>query len=75
MHDASVEKMPTNNPDFVGLAKSFGLPAWRAESVEDYRGRLGEALALDEPSLIVVPVDYSPDVAIAEELGAETVRL
>ncbi|UJA19849.1 acetolactate synthase large subunit [Thermoleophilia bacterium SCSIO 60948] len=63
------------NPDFVGLAKSFGLPAWRAESVEDYRTRLGEALALDEPSLIVVPVDYSPDVAIAEELGAETVRL
>jgi acetolactate synthase I/II/III large subunit len=43
--------------------------------VEDYRQRLAQALALDEPSLIVVPIDYSPDLAIAEELGAETVRI
>jgi acetolactate synthase I/II/III large subunit len=63
------------NPDFVGLAEAFGLPAWRCDSVEDYRRRLGEALALDVPSLIAVAVDYSPDVAIAEELGAETVRI
>ena len=63
------------NPDFVGLAESFGLPAWRCDSVDDYRRRLGEALALDLPSLVALPVDYSPDVAIAEELGAETVRI
>jgi acetolactate synthase-1/2/3 large subunit len=63
------------NPDFVGLAESFGLAAWRCDSVEDYRRRLTQALALDEPSLIVVPIDYSPDLAIAEELGAETVRI
>jgi acetolactate synthase I/II/III large subunit len=64
-----------DNPDFVRLAESFGLPAWRCESVEDYRERLRQALALDVPSLVVVPVDYSPDIAIAEELGAETVRI
>jgi acetolactate synthase I/II/III large subunit len=64
-----------DNPDFVGLAESFGLPAWRCDSVADYRQRLAQALALDLPSLIVVPVDYSPDVAISEELGAETVRI
>jgi acetolactate synthase-1/2/3 large subunit len=63
------------NPDFVGLAESFGLPAWRCESVDDYRERLRHALTLDVPSLLVVPVDYSPDIAIAEELGAETVRI
>jgi acetolactate synthase I/II/III large subunit len=63
------------NPDFVGLAESFGLPAWRCESVADYRDRLRHALTLDVPSLLVVPVDYSPDIAIAEELGAETVRI
>jgi acetolactate synthase-1/2/3 large subunit len=63
-----------DNPDFVGLAKSFGLPAWRCDSAADYRERLTQALALDEPSLIVVPIDYSPDLAIAE-LGAETVRI
>jgi hypothetical protein len=32
-----------------------------------------EALAKDTPSLIVVPIDYSIDVAISETLGAETV--
>jgi acetolactate synthase I/II/III large subunit len=61
------------NPDFVGLAESFGLPAWRCESVDDFSRRLTEALALDVPSLIVVPIDYSIDVAISEELGRETV--
>jgi acetolactate synthase-1/2/3 large subunit len=61
------------NPDFVQLAESFGLPAWRCDSVDDFSRRLGEALALDVPSLIVVPIDYSIDVAISEELGRETV--
>ena len=60
------------NPDFVALAESFGMPAWRAESVGDYRARLDEALELDRPSLIALPVDYSPDISLVEELGAET---
>jgi acetolactate synthase-1/2/3 large subunit len=63
------------NPDFVRFAESFGLAAWRCESVSDYGRRLAQALDLNEPSLIVVPVDYSPEIAIAEELGAETVRI
>jgi acetolactate synthase-1/2/3 large subunit len=61
------------NPDFVGLAESFGLPAWRCESVEEFPQRLGQALTLDEPSVIVLPIDYSIDVAIDAELGSETV--
>jgi acetolactate synthase-1/2/3 large subunit len=61
------------NPDFVKLADSFGMPAWRCQSAEDFPERLRDALALDTPSLIVVPIDYSVDVAISEELGAETV--
>jgi acetolactate synthase-1/2/3 large subunit len=61
------------NPDFVGLAESFGLPAWRCESVDDLPARLNHALELDLPSVIVVPVDYSLDVAIDRELGTETV--
>jgi acetolactate synthase-1/2/3 large subunit len=64
-----------SNPDFVRLAESFGLPAWRCESVEEYRRRLTEAVALDVPSLVVVPIDYSPNLALADELGAETVRV
>jgi acetolactate synthase I/II/III large subunit len=61
------------NPDFVKLAESFGLPAWRCDSADDFGARLRHALTLDLPSLIVLPIDYSLDVAISEELGAEIV--
>jgi acetolactate synthase-1/2/3 large subunit len=61
------------NPDFVKLAESFGMAAWRIGSVDEFGERLQQALALDVPSLIVLPIDYSIDVAISEELGAETV--
>jgi acetolactate synthase I/II/III large subunit len=61
------------NPDFVKLAESYGMPAWRCESPDEFAGRLGEAMELDLPSLIVLPIDYSLDVAISEELGTETV--
>jgi acetolactate synthase-1/2/3 large subunit len=61
------------NPDFVKLAEAFGAPAWRCGSAEEFSGRLAHALTLDVPSVIVVPIDYSVDVAISRELGAETV--
>jgi acetolactate synthase-1/2/3 large subunit len=61
------------NPDFVKLAEGFGMPAWRCESADDFAQRLTRALGLDVPSLIVLPIDYTLDVAISEELGAETV--
>jgi acetolactate synthase-1/2/3 large subunit len=61
------------NPDFVKLAESFGLPAWRCESADDFGARLRHALTLDVPSLIVLPIDYSLDVSFSEELGIETV--
>ena len=43
------------------------------ERADDFGERLGHALTLDRPSLIVLPIDYSIDVAISEELGTETV--
>jgi acetolactate synthase-1/2/3 large subunit len=61
------------NPDFVRLAEAFGMPAWRCEGVDDLGRHLRHALSLDLPSLIVVPIDYSIDVAISHELGTETV--
>jgi len=61
------------NPDFVGLAAAFGMPAWRIEAVDEFGPTLRRALDLDVPSLIVLPIDYSLDVAISEELGTETV--
>src|SRR4051794_9513185 len=61
------------NPDFVRLAEAFGMPAFRCEAVDDFAKHLRHALGLDVPSLIVLPIDYSIDVAISSELGAETV--
>ena len=49
------------------------MPAYRCEAVDDFGRHLRHALTLDVPSLIVMPIDYSIDVAISEELGAETV--
>jgi acetolactate synthase-1/2/3 large subunit len=61
------------NPDFVKLAAAFGMPARRCSSVGDFGEALTWALGLDLPSLIVLPIDYSIDVAISEELGTSTV--
>jgi glyoxylate carboligase len=38
-----------------------------------YGPTLRRALDLEVPSLIVMPVDYSPAVSISQELGTETV--
>jgi acetolactate synthase-1/2/3 large subunit len=57
------------NPDFVKLAEAFHMPAWRATSIDDFSQRLKHAVTLDVPSLIVLPIDYSIDVRISEELG------
>lgn len=45
------------NPDFVKLAESFGVRAWRAASPDALKRALSEALALDAPGLIEVPVE------------------
>jgi len=60
------------NPDFVGLAAAFGMPAWRIEAADDFGPTLRRALDLDVTSLIVLPIDYSLDVSISQELGTET---
>ena len=62
------------NPDFVKLAESFGIPAWRCTRPEEFSERLRGALGLELPSVIVVPIDYSIDVAEGPVgLGDETV--
>ena len=63
-----------SNPDFVRLAEAFGMASWRVNSADEFAVRLKQALGLSVPSLIVVPIDYSIDVAIADQLGEETMR-
>jgi hypothetical protein len=63
--------------DLSGAARPVEIKLFgeQLDVLEDYGRRLAEALELDVPSLIVVPIDYSPNLAIADELGAETVRV
>ena len=56
-------------PTSSSSPRPSGCRAWRCESVERLRAAPAHALALDVPSLIVLPIDYSIDVAISEELG------
>jgi acetolactate synthase I/II/III large subunit len=62
------------NPDFVKLADAFGLPGFRCEAPEDLGRHLRHCLTLDVPSVVVVPIDYSLDVALGAELGEATVQ-
>jgi len=43
------------NPDFVRLAESFGVAAYRAETPAELEQALGKALALGAPALVHVP--------------------
>jgi thiamine pyrophosphate-dependent acetolactate synthase large subunit-like protein len=48
-----------HNPDFVKLAEAYGARGVRAQ-VDQLEGALTEALAIDAPTLIEVPVQAMP---------------
>jgi acetolactate synthase-1/2/3 large subunit len=49
-----------HNPDFVRLAEAYGARGVKAEGPEQLETRLREALAIDAPTLIEVPVGEMP---------------
>jgi acetolactate synthase-1/2/3 large subunit len=49
------------NPDFVGLAASFGVKGTKVDTPEDLRGVLTEALAANAPYVIEVEVPRGTD--------------
>lgn len=49
-----------HNPDFMMLAKAFGVRGARATSAEELEAQLREALATDAPTLIEVPCGPMP---------------
>jgi acetolactate synthase I/II/III large subunit len=57
------------NPDFGKLAEAFGLPGFTVRQANDLAPVLEKALALEEPSVIAVPVDYSENRRLTETLG------
>lgn len=56
-----------NNPDFVALAKSFGLKGYRVTSTEDFIPTLKDALAADVPAIIDCPIDYDENLLFTEK--------
>ena len=58
------------NPDFVALAQSFGMPAFRPQAAADLAPMLRRALDVDGPSLVEVPIDYRENLRLTERLGA-----
>ena len=58
------------NPDFVALATSFGIAAFRPSSAAELAPTLERALAVDGPSLVEVPIDYRENLRLTERLGA-----
>jgi len=57
------------NPDFVLLARALGLPGFRVTRTEEFLPTLLQALELDQPSIIEVPVDYRENLRLTEKLG------
>lgn len=51
------------NPDFVKLAESFGVQAYRANNPMELRAVLEKALAADAPVVIEVPVERGSEVS------------
>jgi acetolactate synthase-1/2/3 large subunit len=62
------------NPDFVALAASFGIPAFRPDSSAGLAACLASALSVDGPALIEVPIDYRENLRLTERLGALDTR-
>lgn len=58
------------NPDWIGLAESFGAVGMELKEGENLSAVLTEALACDQPVILNVPVDYSENLKLTERLGA-----
>ncbi|MBH8597800.1 acetolactate synthase large subunit [Thermoactinomyces sp. CICC 10523] len=56
------------NPDFVHLARSFGIEGCRVEKGEELRPLLEKALHAEGPVLIDCPVDYRENLKLEEKI-------
>ena len=50
------------NPDFCKFAESFGVPAWRCETLQDLQKNFQQALDTDGPALVEVIVQNEENV-------------
>jgi acetolactate synthase-1/2/3 large subunit len=57
------------NPDFVQLARAFGIAGYAVESATDLLPTLRHALDLGGPAMVVVPWDNAANEHIADAMG------
>jgi len=57
------------NPDMLMLARAFGIRGFQVNSIGDLHSILEEALELKEPSLVDIPVDYSDNPFLIQQMG------
>jgi len=57
------------NPDFAKLADAFDWYYRRVDNAVDLTGALEDAFNSGEPSLVVIPIDYSENLKLSERLG------
>jgi acetolactate synthase-1/2/3 large subunit len=57
------------NPEWMGLAKSFGWNGHFCKNSKDLQGTLESAFQEEGPSLVVVPIDYRENNKLTERLG------
>jgi acetolactate synthase-1/2/3 large subunit len=56
------------NPDFVQLARAFDLPGFAVTTAADFLPTLRQALALEQPALIAVPIEARENLRLGEPL-------
>ncbi len=59
------------NPDFLVLAEAFGIAGYRVEHAKDLPSVLQEALGLQGPSLVDIPIDYGESPFLGSSIGAD----
>jgi len=57
------------NPDWIGLAKSFGWQGQVVDEAKELAPAIEAALTFRGPSLIVVPIDYRENPKLTQRLG------
>ncbi len=62
------------NPDLLELARAFGVRGYRAEKADELAAILEQALERPEPCVVDVPVDYSENPFLVEQMGRVLAR-
>lgn len=68
MHRQSSTGTHITNPDFKAYAESFGIKAYRPETVSELQEQLGESIHSGEMRLVEIPVDPSVNTELTEKL-------